>query len=178
MANCKHAADLVGNGLYREFQKTIYNLVLSRCQNHHDAEDITQEVFITAKNKFHQLKDQSMVGSWLKQIAVRHTINYMKLNKYKKTREKNWRPHVSHRGVEYDLEFFMERLEQEDNHLLVEYYWKQKTISELSKESGKPSGTIKRKLFVARNRLREIILGHGFDLEIFNKLSKIFNKCS
>jgi RNA polymerase sigma-70 factor, ECF subfamily len=149
--------------LFREYHGMVRSVALARCKNHHDADDISQEVWITVSRKFHELKDKDKVRSWLASVSVRHAINYMKLKTYKKLRENNWRPISQSLPEDLDVERFLVRLEKNDSDLLIKYYWEQKTINEISKEIGRPSGTIKRLLFNARNKLKEVIVEEDAD---------------
>ncbi len=56
--------------LYLKNAKKVYYLALKMTKNAEDAEDITQEVFITVFEKIGGLKDPSMFGSWLNRITA------------------------------------------------------------------------------------------------------------
>src|SRR4026208_1464830 len=57
------------------YKKQIYYLGLDLTGNHHDAEDLTQEVFIKAFQSIHKFRGDSRVSSWLHRIAVNAHID-------------------------------------------------------------------------------------------------------
>lgn len=52
------------------FQAEIFRMIFYRIRSRMDAEDLTQEVFLRAYKKIHQLQDASSFRSWLFGIAV------------------------------------------------------------------------------------------------------------
>ncbi len=56
---------------YRRYAAQVLALAQRLLGNSWDAEDVTQETFVTAFEIWHQLRDQERARSWLMQIAVR-----------------------------------------------------------------------------------------------------------
>ena len=56
---------------YRRHAPQVLTLTQRLLGNSWDAEDVTQETFVTAFEIWHQLRDQERARSWLLQIAVR-----------------------------------------------------------------------------------------------------------
>ncbi|MBU1342544.1 MAG: sigma-70 family RNA polymerase sigma factor [Proteobacteria bacterium] len=65
--------------------KLLYNVALKYCGNVFDAEDIVQETYLMAFNKFHQLREKSKCKSWLLRILRN---NFLKSYHKKKSRQK------------------------------------------------------------------------------------------
>ena len=61
--------------LVERYQKKIYFLALDLTGNHHDAEDLSQEVFIKAYRSISGFRGDAKFGSWLYRIAVNTNIN-------------------------------------------------------------------------------------------------------
>jgi len=59
-------------------KRNIYYLALSMTANHHDAEDISQEVFIKAFRSLKGFRGKSQLGSWLYRIAVNACLDRKK----------------------------------------------------------------------------------------------------
>jgi len=77
-------------GSFREFVEThkrrLYWLALDLTGNHHDAEDLSQEVFIKAYRNLDGFRGDAQVSTWLRRIAV---------NTYLNTRRKKAVSHMS-----------------------------------------------------------------------------------
>jgi len=59
---------------FREFvqryQRDVYGLAYDLCGNHHDAEDLSQEVFIKAYRSLESFRADAKPGSWLYRITM------------------------------------------------------------------------------------------------------------
>jgi len=66
--------------LYRKYNQAMYNIAFRLLQNTEDAEDITQESFLSAFKKIHQFKAEVTFGAWLKKIVINNSINLLKKN--------------------------------------------------------------------------------------------------
>jgi len=66
-------------------QKYIFNLALRLCGNAEDADDLTQDTFIKAMERYDQFRGEANVRTWLTRIAINIFLD-------SKRRE---RPHVS-----------------------------------------------------------------------------------
>src|SRR5688572_16168721 len=56
-------------------QRSLYVLALKYSGNHHDAEDLTQEVMLNAYRAIHQFKGMSSFHTWLSRIMVNAFLN-------------------------------------------------------------------------------------------------------
>src|SRR5438874_2516111 len=57
-------------------QRSLYLLALKYCSNHHDAEDLTQEVMLNAFRSIRQFKGMSSFHTWLSRIMVNAFLNH------------------------------------------------------------------------------------------------------
>ena len=64
--------------LYKEFAGFVYNVALRIASNATDAEELTQEVFITVFKKLHTFSGLSSIKTWLYRVTVNTTLNYLK----------------------------------------------------------------------------------------------------
>ncbi len=64
--------------LIRRYQRKIYQLVYNMTSNRHDAEDLTQDVFVKAYSALQHFKGDSAFYTWVYRIAVNRTINFLK----------------------------------------------------------------------------------------------------
>lgn len=61
-------------------QRSLYLLALKYCGNHHDAEDLTQEVLMNAFRSIKQFKGMSSFHTWLSKIMVNAFLNRKRKN--------------------------------------------------------------------------------------------------
>ncbi len=61
--------------LVEEHKRAIYFLALDLSGNHHDAEDLSQEVFIKAHRGLDSFRGDASVATWLRRITVNTFLN-------------------------------------------------------------------------------------------------------
>jgi RNA polymerase sigma-70 factor (ECF subfamily) len=71
--------------LARRHQQRVYRLIYGMTRNHSDADDLSQEVFLTAFRSIAGFNGRSAFYTWLYRIAVNRTLNFLK----KRGREKD-----------------------------------------------------------------------------------------
>ena len=157
--------------LVLRYQTMVSSTIYKRMHNYADADGLSQElfqdVFLQAFRKLDQLREPQHFGSWIRSIAIRTAINKwvhaerhyhavsfgQKVNtvvcEYTDAPDdrilEQERMNCLHRGIS--------RLCKMDRDTLTEFYLRDKSILEMSEEFDTPSGTIKRRLHVARKRL-------------------------
>lgn len=67
--------------LYELFSEKIYNTALSYCQNQQNAEEITQDVFISVFKNASSFKGDSTIDTWIYRITVNTSLNLVKKKK-------------------------------------------------------------------------------------------------
>lgn len=75
---CKGGDGKAQYELYHLYAKQMYNVCMRIVNNTSDAEDILQESFIEAFKYFHEFREDSSFGAWLKKIVVNRSINSLK----------------------------------------------------------------------------------------------------
>jgi RNA polymerase sigma-70 factor, ECF subfamily len=152
--------------LVQRFQPAVYAVALARLRDVNEALELTQEVFIHAMTKLEQLREPLCFVGWLRQITVRMAINRV-------TRKAPWH------GTEPDFlqnapgrdggpldEIIraenrtavwkgLDKLKEVDRATLVAFYIQGRSLKQMASEFSTPIGTIKRRLHVARGRLRK-----------------------
>jgi RNA polymerase sigma-70 factor (ECF subfamily) len=58
--------------LIRRFQDRVYNLAYRMVNNHADASDLTQEIFVKAHRALGKFRGQARFSTWLHAVAVNH----------------------------------------------------------------------------------------------------------
>jgi RNA polymerase sigma factor (sigma-70 family) len=67
--------------LYLQYADAMYNLCIRILQHQAEAEDALQEAFIKIFNNIHQYRNESSIGSWIKQIVTNTCLNVLKKKK-------------------------------------------------------------------------------------------------
>ncbi len=152
--------------------KLLYNVALKYCGNNFDAEDIVQETYLTAFNKFHQLRDKSKCKPWLLTILRN---NFLKSYHKKKNRQKlsetdyidflkislmtnnpeNILVKASTRKI---VQKAIDQLPEKYREILILYYMDELLYRDISKILDIPIGTVMSRLTRARGSLKVILL--------------------
>lgn len=70
--------------LVDEFQVKVFNICNGLLHNVHDAEDITQEVFLEVFRHAKDFRGDSKIGTWIYRIAVNRSLNFLRSNRWNK----------------------------------------------------------------------------------------------
>jgi RNA polymerase sigma-70 factor, ECF subfamily len=151
--------------LVTRFQPSVYAVALARLRNPGEAQELTQEVFIHGMTKLGQLRDAQCFAGWLRQITVRMAINRLtrraplqgaepEMLQNTAAAEDTPLEEMVRAEARAELQRGLERLKPTDRDTLVAFYLRGRSLKQMSREFETPVGTIKRRLHVARNRLR------------------------
>ena len=151
--------------LVERFRPTVYAVALARLRNPAEAEELAQEVFLHGMKKLGQLRDPACFAGWLRQITVRMAINRLtRRGPFQGVDAEVLEQAVADDNEPIDelmraeqrraLHAGLQRLKPVDRATLVAFYLRGRSLKEMSVEFQTPIGTIKRRLHVARNRLR------------------------
>lgn len=152
--------------LAEQFEPTVFAIVLRRLRNRSEAREVTQDVFMQALQKLPQLREPERFAGWLRQIAVRMSINRA-VRRPKETLRSGEMMASTESTPHSPLESLLRgeeaarvrgglsRLRELDRRTLIAFYFEGHSLKQMSDEFNSPVGTIKRRLHMARNRLRE-----------------------
>lgn len=154
--------------LFSRFQNSVYAITITRVRDASEAQELTQEVFVHAMRKLPQLRDPRCFAGWLRQITVRMAINRLTRAHIAFGAEPEVLENVA--ATTHDPAEAMERAEvrgkiQEglsqlkplDRATIESFYLRGRTLKQMGREFDVPIGTIKRRLHVARARLKEVL---------------------
>jgi RNA polymerase sigma-70 factor (ECF subfamily) len=161
--------------LVERFQPTVYAVALARLRNPTDAQELTQEVFLHGMKKLPQLRDVQCFAGWLRQITVRMAINRLTRRGPLQKGEPEALEGAEAAGASPledmirseqagKLYEALDQLKPVDRATLVAFYIRGRSLKQMSREFETPVGTIKRRLHVARNRLKEVMAGMADEL--------------
>lgn len=154
--------------LIESFERTVYAAVFRRLGNHAEAQELCQDVFLQAMRKLDQLENPRCFGGWIRAIAARMAINYALRRGPRMSGDREMLENgcvekrtplavVLTREREDQVRRGLGRLRAMDRETLEAFYFEGRSLIEMSRQFGTPVGTIKRRLHVARKRLKESI---------------------
>ncbi len=152
--------------LYELYSDYIYNLAYSKCRNEADAADICQDVFLQGFRKISTLREPSAFAGWLRMATSRAVINKATRSKLTSNCEDCTFAEIADRDENQvadndnnELRRKVDLLRDTDAEVINEFYFGEaRTIESLMKKFDIPKGTAKRRLFIARERLRKILV--------------------
>ena len=125
-----------------------------------DADDVLQEVFLTAYQKFPQLKNKDSFKAWIISIARNKCNDYFRKKAtlceipIDEITEKELS--VSRHGVSVGsaVRETLDLLGDKDKQILYLYFWKELPQAEIAKKLGIPVGTVKSRLHTAKQKFK------------------------
>lgn len=152
--------------LFERFQSTVYSIALSRLRKPVEAEELVQEVFVHAMTRLEQLRDVNCFAGWLRMITERMAINRVTRHSRAQGAEPGLLENVAASSDEPledlvrtekqdEVRAGLRQLKPMDRDTLLAFYFHGHSLERMSRDFETPIGTIKRRLHVARNRLRE-----------------------
>jgi RNA polymerase sigma-70 factor (ECF subfamily) len=150
--------------LVERFERTIYAIALRRLNNHAEAQELCQEVFVQALEKLDQLRQPECFPGWLRSIAARMAINRAVRrgpvfasdpDAFEATCVDRDTPirKIMATETRRQVRAGLRQLGRLDRQTLEAFYVRGRSLLEMSDEFDAPVGTIKRRLHVARKRL-------------------------
>jgi RNA polymerase sigma factor (sigma-70 family) len=158
--------------LVNEYGNTIYKYIYSLVKHKELAEDLYQEVLLSAYLAYPSIKEQGKYKSWLYTIAINKCRDYWR----KENKSKHfWKEEVYSYSVSVEspyipeeevLHNFSAQQMAEKINLLPEiyrypiylYYYQDLSLLEIAKKSNLPMSTVKTRMKRAKDRLRPKML--------------------
>ena len=152
--------------LVRRYQDRVYRIGLRLLGSDAEAQELRQEVFAQAFRKLSQLQEPRAFGSWLQTITRRLASNRRSRGERFLALEPDT---VAGRWLEGhtpldrmlarerrdQVRAGLDRLSELDRRTLVAFYFDGHSLARMSDDFQSPVGTIKRRLCIARRRLRK-----------------------
>jgi RNA polymerase sigma-70 factor, ECF subfamily len=169
--------------LVRRFQGSVYAMALTRVHDPVEAQELAQEVFVHGMRKLPQLRDPRCFAGWLRRITARMAINRLTRRGPVTGTEPEVLDNVEGRvrgpveeiergEAKAELHAGLKRLKDLDRQTLEAFYLRGRSLKQMSREFETPVGTIKRRLHVARLRLKAVLEGNNSPSEIDGPVSR------
>jgi len=126
-----------------------------------DAEDLVQDICLTAYLKYDQLQNKGSFKSWILSIARNRCADYFRKKSVRREVPLETIPEskfaYGRRGwvISTPVEDTMELLTERDREVLRLFYWQRLSLADISEKLAIPLGTVKSRLNTAREHFRK-----------------------
>lgn len=156
--------------LYTEFSPLVYSILLEITHDSHEAEDLTQDCFVSALKNIHTLKEPAKAKKWLTAIAANHGKDYLKKKKpallaseheyiFEIQEEENASVLPEESAIlderSEEIREIVNSVSEDKRLCLVLFYQHEMSITEIAEELGISEAAVKSRLFRAREDIRE-----------------------
>jgi RNA polymerase sigma-70 factor (ECF subfamily) len=143
-----------------EHYEAIFRFLRNLTGNKEDAEDLTQQTFLRAWEALPSFRGDSSLSTWLHSIAYREYTHWLRSRREFVPLDEifDMPDEQANQNLEaFLLRWAIYRLDPEHREVFVLYYVQGFSVSEIAKIIGVPAGTVKSRLFFARQKLRELL---------------------
>ena len=165
--------------LVRRYQRPITSYVFRMLGDYESALDVTQEVFIKVYNSLSKYSSEYKFSTWLYRIAHNAAIDHMRRNSVSpqsletENADGSYQLQIESRGPSpeqdqerrewrTEIDSVVECLPPTYRDLILLRHSRDLSYDEIAEVTGLPLGTVKNRLFRAREMMREIFIERGF----------------
>ena len=164
--------DITGfNEIVRKYKQQVYWVIRKMVQDHDEADDITQEVFIKVYTALKDFREESNLFTWLYRIATNYSINHLRKVKVRNTvsvelvvepmesKERGADEAIDDEARRRYLEEAIETLPAQQRAVFNMRYYDRLPYDEIAQILGKSTGGIKANYFHAVKKIGEYVKG-------------------
>ncbi|WP_420601203.1 RNA polymerase sigma factor [Flagellimonas sp.] len=155
--------------LVEKYKHMVYTVAFRMVKQHEDAEEIAQDVFLSAHKNLKKFKRKSKFSTWLYRIVYNKSLDYLKVNRKITVTTLDSLDlntvmiendiikgiELNERGIA--VKEALRELSPQDNALMVFFYFEELSLKEISKITGIKENAIKVRLYRSRQRLAEVL---------------------
>ncbi|MDO4308335.1 MAG: sigma-70 family RNA polymerase sigma factor [Eubacteriales bacterium] len=154
--------------LLEEYQNLVYSICLKSVGNPFDAEDLTQEVFLSAYKNLSRF-DGTYEKAWLSKIAVHKCLDFLKASGRKtlpvedtcfaQLPDKNPSPEDAYLRSDSDqrIRSLCNQLRSPYREVAAAHFCDELSVAEIARKEGKNTKTIQTQLYRARAMLKQLL---------------------
>jgi RNA polymerase sigma-70 factor (ECF subfamily) len=143
-----------------EHYEAIFRFLRNLTGSKEDAEDLTQQTFLRAWEALPSFRGDSSLSTWLHSIAYREYTHWLRSRREFVPLDEivDMPDEQANQNLEAVLlRWAIYRLDPEHREVFVLYYVQGFSVNEIAKIIGVPAGTVKSRLFFARQKLKELL---------------------
>jgi RNA polymerase sigma factor (sigma-70 family) len=160
--------------LLQRYQKTVFHIVVKIIRNSDDAQDLVQETFMRAFNTLESYRSEFRFSTWLCKIAANCSIDYLRKKKIKafsmdkpfetkngtvevelEDKSANPEEYLLRKQRIMSIEEAITSLPDKYREVIIYRHHDDKSYEEIAKIMGIPIGTVKARIFRARELLKK-----------------------
>jgi RNA polymerase sigma-70 factor (ECF subfamily) len=140
-----------------KYKDMVYRIAFTYCKNPHDAEDITQEVFLTYITSYDDTLHGEKLKAWLITVTSNKCKNLLKSSWFTKTTPLD---DTLQFQESQDHELYQAVMSLPKNYRVVMYlfYYEDYSTKEIAQMLGKNESTVRSHLARARKKLKNILV--------------------
>jgi RNA polymerase sigma-70 factor, ECF subfamily len=155
------------NDIVKRYRGQVYAVALARLHDFDEAEDIAQQVFIEAFEGLQTLRDPKRLAPWLRSATIHRSIDVLRQRREHLDLDEVASELTTELTPEVELEksqlreqvlMAIGRLSKAQRETTTLYYMGGHSVEAVATMQEVPVGTVKRRLYDARNRLKSEIL--------------------
>ncbi|MEO1434904.1 MAG: RNA polymerase sigma factor [Bacteroidota bacterium] len=152
--------------LAKRWHERIYQFALKQTKDRQAADDVAQEAWLAIQKGIFKLKDPAKFPSWALGITYRKSVDYIRNLQKERKQQLEIPRHESNDkdGLEVlqaqilHLREGIHTLPKKQRHTLELFYLDNYNLQEIAAILNIPEGTVKSRLFKARNRLKQYLV--------------------
>jgi len=154
--------------LMERHQPWVFSLLIAIVRNQQHAEDLTQEVFLRARQHAGKYTSQGEFASWLKRIAINSATDFLRKNRKfiavgledieKALADERWSSPVAAlltSTLREEVRTAIQSLPDDQRLVIVMRYFGDMSLQDIAWALKCPLGTVKSRLFYALRRIRQ-----------------------
>lgn len=150
--------------LVQRYERAVHAAAMEILRNHHSAQDVAQEAFVTAYRKLGSLHEGAAFGGWVLRIARRLAVRATRQRIRPVPIESSGDVPAQQRNGRLDetSEMLLKhvlRLPEQERVAVMLRYFSSRSVQEIAEATRRPVGTVTKQLSRAHERLREWLRG-------------------
>lgn len=143
--------------------QTLYAAAKAILRNDQDAQDCVQEAILKGWSKLPRLRDGNYFSTWLTRITINTAISMARKRKPSVPLLMELPAKGGPSEERLDIRRAIESLDQKTRICTVLFYFEDMSTAQIAKAAGMREGTVRSRLFRARERLRKVLEGYDHD---------------
>jgi RNA polymerase sigma-70 factor (ECF subfamily) len=154
--------------LVNKYQKPIFNVAYRMTREYDDSSELTQMVFVKAYEKLELYNSNFKFFSWLYRIAVNESLNFLKQERKNEEldasviSENDMPDQALHESeVSGNIQKALMKIDMNYRMVIILKHFQEFSYKEMSIILNIPEKTVKSRLFMARQKLKDVLMKEG-----------------